>query len=181
MKNGMFPKFNSSHFSRAVAARCGFFLGILVFCAAPVATAQEFVGAKRCKTCHEFEYLMWSKGPHAKAQKHLHPEQLKDSKCNTCHTTAPGESDERLVNVQCERCHGPGQYYHRPYVMKDKELARAVGLVTPSPSHCLQCHTEGAPNIKPFNFKEMWAKIAHGGAARKAWEEAQARVTPVLK
>ncbi len=140
--------------------------------------AQEFVGAERCKSCHEFEYLMWSKGPHAKAQKHLHEEQLKDSKCNTCHTTAPGKTDPKIASVQCERCHGAGQYYHRPYVMKDKELAKAVGLVKPSQSHCQQCHTEGAPSIKPFNFEEMWAKIAHGSAARKAWEEAQARVTP---
>ena len=124
---------------------------------------------------------MWAKGPHAKAQKHLHPEQLKDSKCNTCHTMVPGQSDVRFANVQCERCHGPGQYYHRPYVMKDKELARAVGLLNPSSSHCQQCHTEGVPSIKPFDFQEMWAKIAHGSAARKAWEEAQARVAPAEK
>jgi hypothetical protein len=75
--------------------------------------------------------------------------------------------------VGCERCHGPGKYYVPSFVMKDRELARAVGLVDAKPEHCVQCHTEGTPSIRPFKFDEMWAKIDHGKAAREAWEKAR--------
>ncbi len=148
-------------------------LFISLVCLPLAVGAQEFIGAQRCKSCHEFEYMIWARGPHAKSQAHLTPENLRDAKCNTCHTMIPGESDKRFANVQCERCHGAGEYYHRDYVMKDKELSKAVGLVTPSASHCLQCHTEGTPSIKAFDFAKMWAKISHGAEARKLWESSR--------
>ncbi len=135
------------------------------------AAAQNYISAERCKTCHEFAYRQWSGGPHAIAHKALTDEQLEDPKCNTCHTMLPDDREERFLGVQCERCHGPGRYYHRHYVMKDRELSRAVGLVDPKPEHCSQCHTEGAPSIRPFDFKTMWARIDHGKTAREKWEK----------
>ena len=146
---------------------------LLLLVAVP-AQAQNYVGAERCGQCHEFEYRVWSTGPHAKAHLALSADQLKDSKCNNCHTHVV-EADSKLTAVQCERCHGPGKYYQASYVMKDKELARAVGLVDPTPQSCLQCHTEGAPSVAPFDFKTMWARIDHGKEAREAWERAKPR------
>jgi hypothetical protein len=61
--------------------------------------------------------------------------------------------------------------------MKDKELARAVGLVDPVEVHCRACHTEGTPSIRPFDFARMWKEIDHGKKAREAWAAAQARVS----
>lgn len=139
------------------------------------AAAENFIGAKRCQACHPFEFQQWAAGPHARAHTSLTPEQRKDSKCNSCHTMSPTELDNpKLVGVQCESCHGPGRYYHPPFVMKDRELARAVGLVDPTAAQCQRCHTEGAPSIKPFDFAEMWGRIDHGRAARQAWEKKQA-------
>jgi hypothetical protein len=138
---------------------------------ASATAADTYIGAERCKTCHEFEYTVWSSGPHARAHQSLTEEQLKDPKCNNCHTMAVEKDATTLTSVQCERCHGAGKYYHPSYVMKDKELARAVGLIDPQPVHCMQCHTDGAPSIKPFDFAAMWAKIDHGKAAREKWEK----------
>jgi cytochrome c3-like protein len=148
-----------------------FWLLLLLACPAQ---AQNFVGAERCGQCHEFEYKMWLAGPHAKAHLALTADQLKDSKCNNCHTHAV-EADSKLTGVQCERCHGPGKYYQAAYVMKDRELARAVGLIDPTAASCQQCHTEGAPSVEPFDFKTMWARIDHGKAAREVWERSRSR------
>jgi len=151
-------------------------LALLALCAVSrPAAAQSYLGATRCRECHEFEYRVWASGPHARAQLALSADELRDAKCNTCHTMQPGSSDERFVGVQCEQCHGGGQFYHYAYVMKDKDLSRAVGLVDPSPAHCQRCHTEGAPSIEPFEFERAWARIDHGSKARERWQRARAQ------
>jgi len=139
--------------------------------------AQNYIGAERCQKCHAFEYRVWAESPHARAHKSLTQDQLKDAKCNTCHTVMSVESEQKLAGIQCERCHGPGKYYHPDYVMRDKELARAVGLVSIQPQHCAQCHTEGVPSIKPFDFVSMWAKIDHSKAAKADFETNKPTVT----
>ncbi len=137
--------------------------------AAPALAGQSYIGAERCRTCHEFEFRVWSSGPHAKARQALTPEQLGDAKCNTCHTMVAGSADERLAGVQCEQCHGSGQFYQYRYVMRDRELSRAVGLIETSASHCQRCHTEGAPSMEPFDYERAWARIDHGPKARERW------------
>jgi hypothetical protein len=149
-----------------------FLAGGLVGVAA-VAKGQSYIGAERCKSCHEFEYRQWSLGPHAKAHAPLSAEQRADPKCNTCHTMLPETTEARYDGVQCERCHGPGRYYHRRYVMRDRELSRAVGLVDPKPEHCRQCHTEGTPSVEPFEYEAKWRRIDHGRRAHLAWEKAR--------
>ncbi|OGQ90937.1 MAG: hypothetical protein A2289_26780 [Deltaproteobacteria bacterium RIFOXYA12_FULL_58_15] len=145
---------------------------------AVAARAQSYIGAERCKTCHEWEYKQWAQGPHAEAHKSLSQEQRGDAKCNTCHSTLPEETDKRFAGVQCERCHGPGRYYHRRYVMRDRELARAVGLTDPKAAHCMQCHTEGTPSIEPFDFEKMWPRISHGKEARATKGPTKSPETP---
>ncbi|MBC7794704.1 MAG: hypothetical protein H7Z43_13450, partial [Clostridia bacterium] len=76
--------------------------------------------------------------------------------------------EEKYAGVQCESCHGGGRYYYPQYVMKDRELARLVGLVDATAEQCQRCHNEAAPSIKPFDFASMWAKIDHGRVAREA-------------
>lgn len=147
---------------------------LAAFCATPL-WAQDYIGAEKCKSCHAFEYRVWAAGPHARAHQPLTAEQLADPKCNNCHTMLPGNVEAAFAGVQCERCHGPAKYYHPAYVMKDKELARAVGLVDPVEAHCRSCHTEGTPSIRPFDFARMWGEIDHGKKARQAYEAAQAR------
>jgi len=145
---------------------------------APAAGAARYVGAQRCKTCHPFEFEVWSTGPHANAHKSLSEEQLASAKCSSCHTMIPAEPAGKFAGVQCERCHGPGRYYQPSYVMADGVLARAVGLMDPTPAHCEQCHTPEAPSVEGFDFSRLWALIDHGAEARKAWEKARAGSAP---
>ncbi len=145
---------------------------VLALLASTPAAAQNYVGPERCRTCHEFEFQVWDRSAHRRAQLALSDEQRSDAKCNTCHTMK-AETGNADTAVTCERCHGPGRYYHPEYVMRDHELARAVFLVDPKPEHCQQCHTEGTPSIRPFKYDEMWAKIDHGPVARAVWEQAR--------
>ena len=135
--------------------------------------AQEYIGAERCGACHPFAYARWKAGPHARAHLSLDEAQRRDPKCNTCHPVGDGAGEARSPGVQCERCHGAGRYYHPRYVMKDRELSRAVGLIDPTEAHCRTCHDEGAPTIEPFDFERAWMRIDHGAEARRRSEEAR--------
>lgn len=138
------------------------------------AAAHNFVGAQKCASCHQFEYQVWQQTPHAKSHETLSAEQLKDSKCNTCHTNTQ-DADPKFAGVQCEQCHGAGKYYLPNYVMKDRDLARSVGLLETPPSSCQACHTAGAPSVTSFDYKSSWARIDHGKQARLTWERAHAK------
>lgn len=138
--------------------------------------AQRYVGSETCKGCHAFAYERWSQGPHAKAHRSLNQAQQVDAKCNTCHLQKDKRSKSETVSVKgigCESCHGPGQYYHPAYVMRDSELAGAVGLIRPTGASCRTCHTEGTPSIRAFSFESFWKEIDHGKAARDIWEAGQ--------
>jgi len=148
---------------------------VLVLGAAWSVNAHNYVGVARCKTCHDFAYTIWKRGPHAKAHLDLSAEQRKDPKCNTCHSmTAVSEVDENVQGGQCESCHGPGRYYYADYVMRDAHLARAVGLVEQQAQVCTRCHTAGSPSLEEFSYEAFWAKIDHGEQARKVWEKREA-------
>lgn len=92
-----------------------------------------YVGASKCKSCHNTEsaghiYDKWEKAKHAKAFEVLKsPEALavakergledptKAAECMRCHDTAYEEPEKRKhrrfkneLGVQCETCHGPG-------------------------------------------------------------------------
>lgn len=144
--------------------------------------AQRYVGSETCKGCHAFAYERWASGPHSKSHLSLAAGQQKDAKCNTCHLTKPSKQQNTPasppVGIGCESCHGPGQYYHPAYVMKDKELAAAVGLIQPTEANCRRCHTEGTPSIREFDFETFWKEIEHGRVARERWEAEQLETTP---
>ena len=79
-------------------------------------TDATYVGDEVCATCHADARDVWARTPHATAYATLQ----KSSKefnldCVSCHVTGyemPGGSTvthvEKLKNVQCEACHGPG-------------------------------------------------------------------------
>lgn len=165
--------------------------------------AHNFIGAQACGSCHPFELEVWNKSAHARAHLSLTPAQLGDGRCASCHSNvmaaldqqgsetvglgevAVGQRDEKrsplaqalhdpvLLGVQCEQCHGPGRLYAPSYVMRDRELSRALGLVDPTPASCRSCHTEGAPSLEAFDYATLWARIDHSKAARQRWTDAQ--------
>jgi formate-dependent nitrite reductase cytochrome c552 subunit len=154
-------------FSFAVAALAAF---VSLVARPSGALAAEPVGADNCKACHETAYKQWKDSQHARSLESLSPRQQKDGRCLSCHAPQSGRG---LKEVSCETCHGGGQYYTPTYVMKDKELARAVGLEDPSERLCSKCHDSNAPSLKPFNFVERLKLIDHWSAEREARKAAK--------
>lgn len=114
-----------------------------------------YVGVEACTTCHEDERKVWDGTPHANAYATLQ----KDSKefnldCVSCHVTGYGKAGgstvtyvDKLSNVQCETCHGPGSLHIRSPNKK--------GLITLAPESTLctgECHHP--PHVEGFDPKE---------------------------
>jgi hypothetical protein len=131
------------------------------------------VGPETCKACHPSAYATWRAGPHARTLDALPAQSRKDPRCLTCH--AP-DAEDGLVGISCEACHGPGRVYSAPYVMRDAELARLVGLTDPGEKSCLVCHGESAPSLVRFDYVKKLSLIDHWTRERQA----AAAETPAL-
>ena len=118
---------------------------------------EDFLGDRACKSCHEDAWQAYAKSGHMRAYstirgkgQHLEPD------CLVCHTTGyqhlNGYADERpfnrLVNVQCEACHGYGTEHARD----GKWRAQAK-------DSCVICHDQ--ENSPEFNYAEYWETIKH--------------------
>ncbi len=150
----------------------------------------KYVSFKKCKACHIKQYKSWKKTKMANSFENLKPgvkadlkkkvnldpekDYTTDAKCLKCHTTGYGkpggfvsvEKTPKLINVQCEACHGPGSVYKKIMKKKKKTFKRdevkAAGLIIPSEDEkgCLVCHGGDSPfnaKVDPkykFNFKE---------------------------
>jgi hypothetical protein len=157
---------------------------------------HEFVGHKRCKTCHKKEaignqYEIWLESKHAKAYETLASEKAKewgaavgvddpqtDDKCVKCHSTAHGVPDalvsksfDRTAGVQCESCHGAGKDYRKKRIMVDREQAVAKGLVLPNEAVCTRCHNDESPAWDPEKFT-----LADGSKVGFDYEQAKEKI-----
>ncbi len=127
------------------------------------ATAGELVGPETCKACHPAAYASWKDGPHARALESLPERSRKDRRCLSCH--AP-DLEAGVAGVTCEACHGAGGVYSAPYVMRDAELARAVGLLDPGERTCAACHTDSTPSLVKFEYGKKLPLIEHWAGER---------------
>jgi hypothetical protein len=134
------------------------------------AAAGDKVGPETCKACHPAAYEAWRAGPHARTLEALPAQSRKDPRCLGCH--AP-DADEGLTGISCEACHGPGRAYSAPYVMRDGELARLVGLTDPGERSCLVCHGESAPSLVRFDYLKKLPLVDHWTRERQALRQAQ--------
>jgi len=128
---------------------------------------SHYVGVEVCSTCHKSEREFWNLTQHSAAYATLssaHKEFNLD--CVSCHVTGydrPGGSTvvhvEKLSNVQCEVCHGPGSR-HVDTPLDEKSIAM------PEQSLCAaQCHHE--PHVKAdWSVTAAWAKIVGPGHQR---------------
>ncbi len=116
------------------------------------------VGPEVCKACHPAAYEAWRTTPHARARESLPERNRSDARCLSCH--AP-DLEEGVTDVSCEACHGPGRVYAAGYVMRDAELARAVGLVEPGERTCAGCHTDSTPSLVKFEYGRKLPLIKH--------------------
>lgn len=130
------------------------------------APTGRYLGVDACASCHAEIAATWRKTAHAGALAPLAPREAASPRCRACHATgeAPlGRSD--LPGVQCEACHGPGADYAADDLMRDRALARALGLRDlASPVRraalCMRCH-RAATRLTPFDPEEAWKRIAH--------------------
>jgi len=136
-------------------------LGLAALAAPAHPRAAEHVGPETCKACHPAAYEAWKASPHARARETLPERSRGDKRCLSCH--AP-DIEDGIAGVSCEACHGPGRAYSAPYVMRDAELARAVGLVDPGEKTCAGCHTDSTPSLVRFEYARKLPLIKH-------WEE----------
>lgn len=154
------------------------FLSMVLICGLCLAVApanaqqKEYIGAAKCKMCHNKppqgeQYNKWAASKHSKAMQSLKGDEAKDPKCLKCHSTAAGLvlSDTQTITVaegvSCESCHGAGSAYKTPTIMKDQAKAVAAGMIIPDEKLCKKCHNAESPNFKGFEYKAALAKIAH--------------------
>ncbi len=140
-------------------------LGIVgVLPSASRADRSDFTGAKACATCHKKQYQSWAKTAHARATARLG--KRTERKCLACHSTGEAPAGRAYFpGVQCEACHGGGAGYQADDIMRNKTLARAVGLrdlSTPEKraALCNSCHS-ASTKLKPFDAAKAWDKIKH--------------------
>ena len=151
---------------------------VILFASFVSAQDSKYVGATKCKMCHNKEdkgeqYNKWAAGPHAKAMASLKGADATNAKCLKCHSTFESVAADlrggitKEEGVSCESCHGAGSGYKIAATMKDKAKAKAAGLITPDEKLCRKCHNKESPNYKEFNFAEYSKKIAHKDPTRK--------------
>lgn len=118
----------------------------------PAKGEAGYIGIEACTDCHDEERKQWDQSGHAKAYETLQ----KDFKeynldCVSCHVTGygkPGGSTvthvEKLMDVQCEECHGPGSLH-----AKDPGKKGLV-ILKPDPQGCVSaCHHP--PHVEGFD------------------------------
>jgi ribosomal protein L40E len=143
------------------------------------AAEPQYVGAKKCRTCHKKELIgnqwgAWLEGDHAKAYETLKQEEAlkiarerglaqpphEAEECLKCHATAFGLEPAQLAKgkplevsdgVQCESCHGPGSKYRKKKIMSNRDKAVAAGLWNPGEDEelCTTCHNDESPTWDP--------------------------------
>ena len=169
---------------------------LLLLASAPARAADPahaFVGADKCKLCHNSaakgaQYTKWAESKHAKAYATLATEEAKKTgaakgiadpqkapECLKCHVAGYGAPAAKLTekykiedSVSCEACHGPGGDYQKIDVMKDRAKALAAGLIIPDEKVCRSCHNQESPFYKEFDFNTFAAKIAHPNPQKAA-------------
>jgi len=135
----------------------------------PVSSSQSgYVGIEECARCHKSEYAFWQKTGHASAYATL-SRQFKEFNldCVSCHVTGyeqPGGSTvthvEKLKDVQCEVCHGPGSRH-----VKEPSDSNFI-TAKPELGLCAaKCHH--TPHVKPeWNVAEALPHIIGKGHGR---------------
>jgi len=134
------------------------------------AIKKTFITEIACKMCHRYEYAIWKKSGHSHSFKSLKKSNKTfDPECLKCHTTGfkqdGGFMSEsitpKLINVQCEACHGAGSN-HMKFIMRDHKAGqKKINILYKklTEDSCLPCHTrENSPNYK---FSTYWEKIKH--------------------
>ena len=130
-----------------------------------IAPAAHYVGSPACTSCHQEAYRIWEQSRHARAFASLQrADSDADPTCIACHTIGFGQpggyrrafGPQKLVDVGCEACHGPGSEHVAQQNVGGKVLFKYRPL---NESDCRSCHY--GKFSRPFEWKTWWPKIAH--------------------
>jgi len=132
-----------------------------------------YTGIELCSSCHLEEKLVWDRTGHGRAFATL-SKQFKEYNldCVSCHVTGyekPGGStvtvNDKLRDVQCEECHGPGAAHAKAPEVK--------GLIDPSPAlgMCVTVchHPPHVDNFDPAHAKQFILGPGHGMPDKAPW------------
>ncbi len=171
----------------AISVVLGF--GLAVGMADAAGKEPQYVGAKKCKTCHKKELMgnqfgAWQEAKHAKAFEILKSDKALEvgkeqgltvppheaPECLKCHVTAYGEDPSKFAKaplpseegVGCESCHGPGSLYKKKKIMADRAKSVAAGMweVDKDDQICAACHNSDAPTAPAEGYD--FAKLREG-------------------
>jgi hypothetical protein len=130
------------------------------------AKQSGFIGVEECTICHDEARKVWDGTPHSHAYKTLQDDFKEyNLECVNCHVTGydkPGGSTvtyvEKLKDVQCEECHGPGSLHAKNPDKKD------LIILKPNPQSCVsQCHhPPHVENFDPVVKMELVLGPGHG-------------------
>jgi hypothetical protein len=127
----------------------------------PLPGQASYVGQAVCMGCHDDTAGFKSGDLHQKAWEGLEKAKKdKDLDCVACHATGfgqPGGSNlahlERLTNVQCESCHGPGSLH----VKAPARGPNSHIIAQPDATICATCHT--AMHSPRFEFEDYRKRL----------------------
>jgi hypothetical protein len=131
-----------------------------------VRTMATYVGSESCLACHKTAAATWAASAHAHAFATLVDHKADaDPKCIGCHTVGFGDPSgyrrelgaEKLVNVGCESCHGPGSLHVRE---KEGDASISFSFRPLDAGDCQKCHS--GEFSRPFHWDQFWPLIKHG-------------------
>jgi cytochrome c551/c552 len=124
---------------------------------AAAASRRDWTGSAACGACHPAQLAAWQATPHATTKRRFQAPAQAPARCLACHGTGDAPAGRAyFAEVGCEACHGPGGHYAEDDVMRDRPLARALGLAdvtTPAArtAICASCHV-GSTKLKPADL-----------------------------
>lgn len=129
----------------------------------PTGDQAGYVGVEVCSTCHAAPRKVYEQTSHAHAYASL-SSQFKEFNldCVSCHVTGYGRAGgstvthvDKLENVQCEVCHGPGS----KHVANPTD--RSLIVTKPDTATCLGCHHP--PHVEQFDAVAKMQEILGPG------------------
>ena len=139
--------------------------GLTLITAERSKSANKYVGAENCRSCHPKAYETWAHSKHAHAFHTLEEKGYETNpRCLECHTVGYLASDgylnakltPHLKDVSCESCHGRGEH-HVKFHSKQNTALKNFGF---KKVVCTGCHNPD--NSARFEPDSYWAKIKHG-------------------
>lgn len=151
-----------------------------------------YVGAEKCKQCHEKQFKDWQETRMARSFEVLKPgvaveakriakidpntDFTHDAACLPCHTTGYGlvggfssiEQTPHMAGVTCEACHGPGGGYVETVMSRDKPTFLAKDAVEkglqypPTEAVCRVCHNENSPFVGMDYVFDFKERVSRG-------------------